>query len=180
MNSVKCYITAILGYLIPLLSILVAVIISGWFNLVNNALSDLGHATRSNVSLIFNLGLSLGSFFIIAFSLTYSLSFNKLMSMLLLISGFFLNLIAIFDEVYGTIHFIVSLAFFTSLAVLIIGYSVIYQSYITSLVALSIGLTSWILHYSYGIPKGAAIPELVSIFVVLPLYMEYVSRVCRK
>jgi hypothetical membrane protein len=45
----------------PLLLVLLAALLSGWFNPLTNALSDLGHATRSPVAPIFNLGLSLGA-----------------------------------------------------------------------------------------------------------------------
>jgi hypothetical membrane protein len=45
-----------------LLLVLLAALLSGWFNPLTNALSDLGHATRSPVAPIFNLGLSLGGF----------------------------------------------------------------------------------------------------------------------
>ncbi|MEM4519634.1 MAG: DUF998 domain-containing protein [Sulfolobales archaeon] len=180
MSNSKCYITAISGYLIPLVFIFIAATVSGWFSLVDNALSDLGHATKSNVSVVFNLGLSLGSFFIIIFSLTYSIKFNRLITMLLILSGFFLNLIAIFDEVYGRLHFIVSVAFFTSLAALIVGYSVTYRSYLISPVALLVGVLPWATHYLYNIPKGVAVPELISIFVALPFYMKYVRKSCKE
>ncbi|MEM1601030.1 MAG: DUF998 domain-containing protein [Sulfolobales archaeon] len=174
----RCYLPAILGYVIPLLLIGVAALTSGWFNMFNNALSDLGHAVRSNVAVIFNLGLALGSLFILLFAIAYSTRFNKLMSILLVLTAFFLNLIAIFDEVYGRLHFIVSVAFFISVGVLLIGYSITFKKYITSLLALAISASSWYLYFNYRVPEGAAIPELVSIIVVLPFYADYVRRVC--
>jgi len=45
---------------VPLIMIAVSIALSPWFNIVKNALSDLGHATRSSVAPLFNLGLSLG------------------------------------------------------------------------------------------------------------------------
>ena len=42
-----------------------------WFNWGSNALSDLGHSVNSDVSYIFNLGLLLGGFFLIVYSIAY-------------------------------------------------------------------------------------------------------------
>jgi len=50
----------LLSIIIPLISILVAAVLSDWFNIVNNALSDLGHAKRSSVAPLFNASLVLG------------------------------------------------------------------------------------------------------------------------
>ncbi len=44
----------LLSIIIPLISILVAAVLSDWFSIVNNALSDLGHAKRSSVAPLFN------------------------------------------------------------------------------------------------------------------------------
>ncbi|MCS7109053.1 MAG: DUF998 domain-containing protein [Sulfolobales archaeon] len=179
MAKVNCYVIAVLGYLIPLLLIFIASVMSGWFNLFNNALSDLGHATRSNVALIFNLGLSLGSLFVILFASIYSIRFNKVLSLLLIFSGFSLNLVAIFDEVYGVTHFVVSVIFFVSLAALLIGYYIVFKNSVLPLLALGVSALSWFLYFTYRFPRGAALPELVSILVVLPIYLDYMRKVCR-
>jgi len=105
--------------------------------------------------------------------------FNRVMSVLLIITGTSLNLVAIFDEVYGVIHFIVSVIFFISLLILVSTYAYIFKEYVLPLLAIAIGVISWVLHLIYRIPKGAAIPELISIFITLPFYMRYAVRVCR-
>ncbi len=176
----RCYSTALLGYSIPLVFIGAAALLSGWFDVFNNALSDLGHATRSNVSVLFNLGLSLGSFFIMLFASLYSVRFNVVITALLLFTGFSLNLVAVFDEVYGYVHFAVSVIFFISVAFLLVGYSVIFRKYVVPLSLLAVGIASWYIHFTYDIPRGVAIPELVSVFAVLPVYVDYMRRVCSK
>jgi len=105
--------------------------------------------------------------------------FNKVMSVLLIFTGVSLNLVAVFDEVYGIIHFIVSALFFISLLILLSTYAYVFKEYVLPISAIVVGVISWALHFIYRIPKGAAIPELISIFIVLPFYMKYVMRVCR-
>jgi len=50
--SKSAYILGIASISIPLLLIFTASLVSGWFNLYHNALSDLGHAVKSNVAWI--------------------------------------------------------------------------------------------------------------------------------
>lgn len=99
-------------------------IASGWFNIVNDALSDLGHVTvtKSSVAWVFNLGLSASALLIALYSTTYAIKYNKTIATLLIILAFSLNLVAVFDEVYDRLHFWVSVMFFASLATLLIVY----------------------------------------------------------
>ena len=59
-----CRLLPVFSVVVPLFLIMLAIALSGWFNIYDNALSDLGHAVRSNVVPLFNLGLSLGGFLI--------------------------------------------------------------------------------------------------------------------
>lgn len=177
--SRACLGLATSGYAVPLISIAITASASGWFSLVNNALSDLGHATRSAVAPVFNLGLSLGAFLVAVFAAHYSYRLSKPITYALLVTAFSLNLISVFDEVYGRLHFWVSVAFFLGIAVLLVVYAVVFRNYLLPLVALALSIGSWIAHLSYGIPRGAAIPELISIFTALPIYIDYAKRTCR-
>lgn len=85
-------------------------------------------------------------------------------------------LVAVFDEVYQNLHFTVSVAFFLSLAFMLLIYTYLYRNPL-SLLALTLGLLSWMLHLYYRIPRGAAIPELISIAVVIPFYIDLARRV---
>ena len=84
-------------------------------------------------------------------------------------------LVAVFDEVYKGLHFTVSVVFFLSLALFLIAYAVYFKSYLP-LPALGIFISAWILHLAYKVPKGAAIPELVSVFATIPFYIAVVKR----
>ncbi|MEM1646390.1 MAG: DUF998 domain-containing protein [Nitrososphaerota archaeon] len=164
--------------IIPFICIAVSIAMSPWFNIVNNALSDLGHAINSSISPIFNFGLSLGGALIIITSTTIILKYSKALAISLTVTGYTLILVAVFDEIYnryGRLHFWVSVTFFISLAVSLIVYSMVTPNKIKkilSLILLIIAVVSWILHLFYKIPRGAAIPELISIFIVLPFYID--------
>jgi|GEM_PF-6399916 len=67
-NVKLCLFLAYLSIAVPLLAIGIAILLSGWFDIVNNALSDLGHAIKSPVAPIFNFGLSLGGALILYLS----------------------------------------------------------------------------------------------------------------
>ncbi len=59
---------SVFGIAVPIVSfvsIAVSILLSPWFSWKVNALSDLGHATRSSVFPIFKLGLLLGGFLIV-------------------------------------------------------------------------------------------------------------------
>jgi len=164
----------IVGVVIPLVFIGVAILYSPWFDVANNALSDLGHAMRSSAASIFNLGLCLGGFIVGTHAVYYMIDVDKLFGLLLTSSGFNLILIAVFDEVYGTLHFIVSVIFFLMLAVFLVVYSIRFKS-VTAIAAVIISLVIWFLHFVCDIPKGAAIPELVSIAVFITYYIKLLT-----
>lgn len=93
-------------------------------------------------------------------------------------SGFLLNLVGVFDEVYGRLHYYVSVAFFLFLAALLVEYSAVARGRlrrVLSLMALAAGALSWLLHMVYGLPRGAAVPELVSTLVSLPFYLDFLA-----
>jgi len=162
----------------PLLLVLLAARLSGWFNPLTNALSDLGHATRSPVAPIFNLGLSLGGFLLALSGVLCAYRRSRLVGATLVASGFLLNLVGVFDEVYGRLHYYVSVAFFLSLAALLVEYSAVARGRlrrVLGLMALAAGALSWLLHMVYGLPRGAAVPELVSILVSLPFYLDFLA-----
>ena len=179
-SCLKCVCLLCAGLIVPLLFIGVATWVSGWFDLVDNALSDLGHAVKSNVAVMFNLGLSLGAFILAIYSLVCIIRKDKVYGVLLLISSYLLNLIAVFDEVYGRVHFIVSVAFFISLMTVVIVYGVRWKKILFPLVAVILFITVWYFHFVYDIPRGAAIPELLSILIVAPFMLDYTLKLCRR
>lgn len=182
-RSTICMSMSIASLLIPLLSIGIAILQSSWFNINRNALSDLGHATRSIAAPIFNFGLSLGGTLIIVVATHFIINISKALGVVAAISGYSLILIAVFDEVYGRLHFWVSILFFITLAILLCIYIAISRGLIKRIAAVTtliIAVLIWILHLVVRIPPGAAIPELISIMAIAPFYIETtVGRVCR-
>ncbi|MCS7104419.1 MAG: DUF998 domain-containing protein [Thermofilaceae archaeon] len=178
MERKVCLMLTSASLLVPLLSIALAALMASWFNLFYNALSDLGHATRSSVAPIFNFGLSAGGFLVSATAITCAVKKCKLIGVTLAIAGYILVLIAVFDEVYGWLHFYVSVAFFLLIAVLLVEYAFENRGLkgALALLATLVGVVSWFLHLVYRIPPGAAIPELVSIAVAAPFYVEFILR----
>jgi len=169
---------SIISIVVPLISIAVSIAISGWFNITDNALSDLGHAARSSVAPIFNFGLSLGGFLVSIVSMLYLSRIHRVFSISGALTGYTLILVATFDEIYGGLHLIVSMAFFLSIALMLSIYIYLYRN-LLAILSLALGLSSWILHIAYGIPRGAAIPELISITLAIPFYLDLARRADR-
>jgi len=174
-NKAPCLYLAYLSIAVPLISIAIATLLSDWFSITNNALSDLGHATRSFVAPIFNFGLSLGGALIIYVSALCIYKTSKAFSAVGFLVGFTLILVAVFDEIYRGLHFKVSVAFFLSLAVFLVAYGVYFRSYLP-ISALTVAILAWLIHFAYNIPEGVAIPELVSVFATAPFYIDTIKR----
>ncbi len=160
---------------LPLAFIAKAASMSEWFNVLENALSDLGHATRSGVAPVFNAGLVIGG--LLAYTVAISSRDVKTRyNIVLLFSALTLMFIGVFDEVYGKLHFYVSVLFFigllfyTAICALDRALSLTVRS--TAVVAVLVMITSWTLHYIFKIPKGAALPELICVVAWLPFYFK--------
>jgi len=161
---------ALLGLVAPLIAIIfiaTAILLSPWFSWWSNALSDLGRsattevAPKSEVAPLFNFGLLLSGFLTILYSITSFRNHAKYTSYLLVFVGLTLQLVATFDEVYGSLHFQVSVLFFVALGFASISYVVEKRS-VLAFAALIIGSVSWIL-YGMGIySAGIAVPETIS------------------
>ena len=167
MNERSYSFFGIVGPIVSYVSIAVSVLLSPWFSWQRSALSDLGHSTRSSVSPIFNLGLLIGGFLVMIYIGTIFRKYAKYTSICFSISAFSLQLVATFDEIYGTLHFAVSVLFFLSIGLSSIVYAVEKKLYI-GIAAFSIGLISWIF-YGRLYNSGIAVPETISSVAVVSL-----------
>lgn len=177
-----CLSLAISSFIIPLIFIGFSIAFSGWFNLYENALSDLGHAVNSRVAFLFNFGLSLGGLLMIIFATKYIGRYNRILEYMVVIIGYALILVAVFDEIYGRLHFMVSVLFFTALLLLILIYALVLKSskmIILASLLIVLNIIIWVMHFTIRMPKGAAIPELISIFSALPFYIHLIRVVIR-
>jgi hypothetical membrane protein len=151
----------LLGPLTAFVFIGISIFLSQWFSWDNNALSDLGHSVSSDVAPLFNFGLLLSGFFTILYALVSFRKHAKYTSYFLMLSGLALQLVATFNEVYRPLHFQVSVLFFLSLCFVSICY-IIEKKSILAVIALVVGLASWILYGLKVYSTGIAVPETVS------------------
>jgi hypothetical membrane protein len=151
----------LLGPLTAIFFVFTAIIFSSRFSWWSNALSDLGHSVTSEVAPLFNFGLLLSGFCLILYSITSFRNHAKYTSYFLVIAGLSLQLIATFDEVYGSLHFLVSVLFFAALGFASIIYAVEKRS-VVAFVAFIIGFGSWVLYGAEIYGAGIAVPEAIS------------------
>ena len=160
---------ALLGMIGPVIAFVFigfSIAFSPWFRWEVNALSDLGHATRSGVAPIYNFGLLLTGFLVTVYSVTAMRTYARWTSCSLLFSAFTLQLVALFDEVYGYTHYFASYLLFVSFGFASIIYAVERKS-VLALMAFVIGFLTWILYWGGICSAGVAVPETISSLAVL-------------
>ncbi|MEM3371853.1 MAG: DUF998 domain-containing protein [Candidatus Korarchaeum sp.] len=169
---------AVSAICVPLASILLAIYLSPWFKWERNALSDLGHAVKSEVAPIFNLGLVTGGLLFLMFSTLYMHRRYPITSKLMVLASYFLILIGTFDEVYGFLHFIVSLVFFIALAFAALSYSYESKKSYPVVITLIIGI-AWALQLSGICECGASVPEMISVLISIVWFIDALRNVQR-
>jgi hypothetical membrane protein len=107
---------------------LASIAMSPWFNVYNNALSDLGNvANNGPVAYVYNIGLVLAGLLVAIFAVYITSSrrsgATSAWSIPLAIGSADLALIGVFSEDAGRIHGIVSLIFFLIMAITLLIYS---------------------------------------------------------
>jgi len=167
MNEKICALFGVVGPLVAYASIGVSIALSPWFSWERNALSDLGHAVKSEVAPVYNFGLLLTGFLLVVYAVTVLNGYARWTSYSLVTSAFMLQLVAAFDETYGLLHSVVSVLFFVSLGSTSIMYAVERKSSLAG-VAFVIGLFSWVFYWARIYSAGVAVPETISSFAVLP------------
>jgi hypothetical membrane protein len=152
---------------VPWLFILISIALSPWFNVYDNALSDLGNIARNHpVAYIFDGGLFVSGLLAVAFGLVLSSrrsSWKMLVwSIPLTLASIDLSLIGVFSEDAGSIHGVVSVIFFVMTIVTMLCFS--YVSWPLSAprlggISLVLGFASaliWVAPWPWG---GVAIQE---------------------
>jgi hypothetical membrane protein len=172
--------TGILGPLTAIIFITAAIGLSPWFRWENNALSDLGNSVGSDAASVFNFGLLLTGFLTIIYATTSFKKHAKITSYALTLVGFSLQLVGAFDEVYGMLHTQISVLFFATLALASICYMIEKRS-LLAVLALIVGVASWILYGLEVYSSGIAVPEAISAmatatWVVLSALRIYLNK----
>ena len=161
MNNKKLAFLGLLGPVVAYLFIGISIVLSPWFDWQRSALSDLGHSVRSNVAHFFNFGLVLAGLFLTIYVLTVFKEEAKYTSCFTLACSILLQLVATFDEVYGSLHTLVSILLFAFFILSSIIYAVETRS-IVPLVSFLIAVSAWIGYYTNLYPGGIAIPEIIA------------------
>ncbi|MHA2042131.1 MAG: DUF998 domain-containing protein [Candidatus Thorarchaeota archaeon] len=175
---------ALIGFIAPLIAlicIVLAIAISPTFDWVTNALSDLGHYTRTDIgpnplarAIIFNGGLVTTGFLLLIITLGFMRQIHdwptRIAMIPFLIACGFLMGIGIFSENFGEIHFIVSVGLFTSFpfAMWFVGLSWLRYRHLWWFCAISLLLPFFSVYIWWGtfngtVPwTGMAIPEILT------------------
>lgn len=156
----------VFGPLLVYLSILVSLVLSPWFRWETNALSDLGNPITSNAAWIFNMGLLFAGFSLMIYATTVFKKHVKYSSFCLLVSTFFVQLLAAINESYGSLHYVVAVPHFIMLSLTSIVYSAEKKSAF-ALVTFLIVMFSWLIYGVKMFNIGIAVPETVSKLVLL-------------
>lgn len=159
-------------------TIALCAVLSPWFSWGANALSDFGHAYRSDVAPIFNFGLLLTGALMIAYALLALAEYARRTSYLLILSGFSLQLVATFNETFGRLHYYVSVLLFLSLLAVSIAYTIEKRSWIGLIVFL--GGAAWAIYFAGIFVWGVAVPETISALSVTPWYLSTLFKINKK
>jgi len=94
----------------------------------------------------------------------------------LLTPAFALQLVAVFDEVCGLLHLIVSVLFFILLGLTSLLYAAERKSY-SAVVAFTVGLISWMFYWTEIYSTGVAVPETISSIAALAWIIPSALRI---
>jgi len=166
----------VLPFLIALAFIALSISAYPGFSFRRNALSDLGHATKSPTAVTFNLGLQTAGFLMACYALAFVRRVFPLTGWSLVISAYLLQLVAVFDEVYGSVHGLVSVLFFLSLLAAALLHSYERRSLLPASLA-AVGLLGWIAFWFGPFEWGIAMPETISVVATFAWYLRMVLEV---
>lgn len=161
----------------------VSIALSPWFSWWTNALSDLGHAVRSESAAFYNFGLLLAGLLIMVYVVTVFWKYAKYTSLFLFATAFSLQLVAVFDEVYGRLHWIVSVVFFVFMILSCLVYAVEKKSAL-GILSFIVGLSSWVLYWAGIYKAGVSVPEIISataamswvVLSAIKMYFAYAKK----
>ena len=162
LNKIRIY--ALLGMIGPLLAYLfigISIASATWFRWSKHALSDLGHALRSESALYYNFGLAAAGLLIAIYAVTSLIGRAKYSGLCLAASAFSLQLVAVFDEIYGHAHMIVSVMFFVLLLLSSLIYAIEKRSILAGL-SFILGFSAWLFYWMKLYSAGVAVPEIIS------------------
>ena len=147
--------------------ILASIALSPWFNVYNNALSDLGNTVSNGaVGYVYDAGLVVAGAMVFAFSAVLSRESRDKRTMVwtvpLMVAAVDLAMVGVFSENTGHIHGVVSEVFFLMIVVTMLAYSYVswpLESPRIGAVALVFGILSALVWFISWPWNGVAIQE---------------------
>ncbi len=170
LQSMVC-IFAVMPVVMSFLGTSLAVMCSRW-SVLDNAISDLGHPRLGVAAIILNICLALSAYFLSLYSVLYLLRVDRANSILLLLASLLLLLVAVLNISFGLAHFVVSICFFLSLMIFVMYNIIKHRSSLLAL-GLVLAIVLWITHFTWYVPRGAAVSELISLVVAIACYLRY-------
>ena len=150
--------------------LLPSVILSPWFNVFDNALSDLGNLNlNAPTAYIFNAGIMLSGLFVAAFAILVSSGHHDwkylIWTVPLSFAGLSLIMVGIFPINSGIIHGLVSVGFFVTMIITMLVYS--FSSWLLGsprigVIALTFGIASVLIWSSPWPWDGVAVQETLT------------------
>ncbi len=169
-------ISKVLAYAPPLIAlagIVTAILTSGNWHPLHNAISDLGTPEHDLVTaIILNVVFTISGYLLIICTLLNRNLLDRTELYLLQGAGISLNLVAVINESYGLAHFIISAILFIILGAYVL-YNIAKHRPVMLVLFTLVSLTLWIAHLTLSVPKGAAIPELATILTATICYIKY-------
>ena len=150
--------------------ILASIALSPWFNIYNNALSDLGNTvTNGQVGYVYDAGLVVAGALVLIFAVLLSKESRDRRTLVwaipLMVAAFDLAMVGVFSENTGHIHGVVSEIFFLTIVVAMLAYSYVswpLGSPRIGAVALAFGVLSAFIWFNGWPWSGVAIQESVT------------------
>ena len=150
--------------------ILASIALSPWFNIYNNALSDLGNTvTNGQVGYVYDAGLVVSGALVLVFAVLASKGSRDRRTLVwgvpLMVAALDLAMVGVFSENTGHIHGVVSEIFFLMIVVAMLAYSYVswpLGSPRIGAVALAFGILSAFVWFSGWPWSGVAIQESVT------------------
>jgi len=163
----------VLGFVAALAAypfIVTSIALSPWFNIYNNALSDLGNTvTNGWVGYVYDIGLVFAGTLVLIFATVISKETrdrrNLVWAVPLMAAALDLALVGVFSENTGHIHGVVSEIFFLMIVVAMLAYSYVswpLRAPRTGAVALTFGILSAFIWFNGWPWSGIAIQESVT------------------
>ncbi len=162
-------------FVVLAISVAISITLSRGWSFLDDALSDLGDPSNGLGAVVFNAGLALTGYLLLFPTLFAFMHRDRVGACILSTVSLFTILVAVLNISFGIAHIVVATCLFVSMTMYVLYNACIHRSKILAL-GLAISISAWVLHFVYGIPRGIAVPETISIVLTVACYVRYAPR----